>query len=64
MFAVYVALGCVPIGLYWLFAYRLNHKQRQAIVWSLVTATILFGAFGAAHELITTGALGAPPGLD
>ena len=47
----------------WYFGYTRPRTRRHAFAW-MVLAFVVLGAGGALIELVTTGSIGAPPGID
>ncbi len=58
----WILLGSLVPLAYWGFAYKLTYAQQAAVRSWIFTITAIVFVLGITYELITTGAIGSPPG--
>ncbi len=61
---LWLLLGFGLIWVYWLIAYKATHHQRASLTTWFFTIVVIIGILGVGYELLTTGAIGAPPSID
>jgi Na+/melibiose symporter-like transporter len=60
----WILLGCIPIAVYYLIAYKLTHHQRHMLVTWFFTAVVVFAVAGIVYEVVTTGTFAVTPTPD
>jgi predicted membrane channel-forming protein YqfA (hemolysin III family) len=55
----YILMGCIPIAVYWLIAYKATTHQRRELASWFFTIVVLIAVAGILYEVLTTGAFSA-----